>query len=355
MKITVNTASKSYPIFIQSNAMGELQEIVKEKGYTNILVITDETVGPLHLETLKSGLPESIPSQVYTVPSGEKAKQLSIYGACLTYALEQGLDRKSCIIAFGGGAVGDLSGFVAATYMRGIDFIQVPTTILAHDSAVGGKTAVNHPLGKNMIGAFHQPEAVIYNTEFLKTLPQSEIRSGFAEVVKHALIADPDFLKSLMEEFTDLRELTNEQLTQVLSRGMEIKAEVVSIDETEQGLRASLNFGHTLGHAIESSSGYGKVTHGEAVMIGMIFALHVSKRVLSLDFPMERFSNWVKQLGYNVDIPSSLSFDEAFKRMLRDKKTIAKHPRFVLLERVGKPVLMEVDKETLESEFNRLT
>ncbi|RWR14977.1 3-dehydroquinate synthase [Siminovitchia fortis] len=354
MEITVQTASKSYPIYIKPNGLAELPQVIQKNNFTNLLIITDVTVGRLHLDTLQSALPENVDYSVYTVPSGEKAKQMSVYESCLTFALEQGLDRKSCIIAFGGGAVGDLAGFVAATYMRGISFIQVPTTILAHDSAVGGKTAINHPLGKNMIGAFHQPEAVIYHTDFIKTLPDHEVRSGFTEAVKHALIADAGLLNTLMDEIKDLHEMTDGQLTHVLQRGMEIKANIVSIDEKESGLRAVLNLGHTLGHVIESSLGYGKTTHGEAVMVGIVYALHVSKEVLGLSFPISRFEEWVKGLGYRLEIPPDLSFEDAYKGMQRDKKTIAKRPRFVLLEAVGKPVLKEVEENALKHAYEMM-
>lgn len=354
MKIIVQAASKSYPIHIKPKGLEELSKIIEKSHYTSLLVITDETVGRLHLDTLRAALPETVDYSVCTVPSGEKAKQMSVYESCLTFALEQGLDRKSCIIAFGGGAVGDLAGFVAATYMRGISFIQVPTTILAHDSAVGGKTAINHPLGKNMIGAFHQPDAVIYHTDFLKTLPDHEVRSGFAEAVKHALIADPALLDVLMAEIKDLHEMTDSQLIHILQRGMEIKAEVVSIDEKESGLRAILNLGHTLGHVIESSLGYGKTTHGEAVMVGMIYALYVSKEVLGFSFPVQQFEDWVKGLGYKLEIPEDLSFDEAFRGMLRDKKTVARRPRFVLLEAPGKPIIKKVDEKVLENIYEMM-
>lgn len=354
MEIKVQTASKSYPIFIQDKGLENLSKVIQKHKFTNLLIITDETVGRLHLHTLQSYLPGNVFHSVYTVPSGEEAKQMAVYESCLTYALEQGLDRKSCIVAFGGGAVGDLAGFVAATYMRGIAFIQVPTTILAHDSAVGGKTAINHPLGKNMIGAFHQPEAVVYHTDFIKTLPDHEIRSGFAEAVKHALIADAGLLTMLMDEIKNLHEMTDEQLVHILQRGMEIKAGVVSIDEKESGLRAILNLGHTLGHVIESSLGYGKTTHGEAVMVGIVYALHISKEVLGLSFPIKQFGDWIKNLGYKLEIPQNLTFEKAYTGMQRDKKTIAKRPRFVLLKAPGKPVLIEVERNILEKTYEMM-
>ncbi|MBS4217309.1 3-dehydroquinate synthase [Bacillus sp. FJAT-49711] len=348
MKIDIETPSKSYPVYIGINVLENLTIHLQTAQYTKLLIITDDIVGRLHLEELKNALPQPYESFTYIVPSGEKAKQFTIYEACLSYALEQGLDRKSCIIALGGGAVGDLAGFVAATYMRGIPFIQVPTTILAHDSAVGGKTGINHPLGKNLIGSFHQPEAVIYHTRFLKTLPQSEIRSGFAEAVKHALIADAALLSFLMSNISDLQTIKDDDLIFFLKRGIEIKAEVVSKDEREMGIRAFLNFGHTLGHVIESSAGYGKISHGEAVMTGMIYALYLSKELLDLDFNITEFELWIKNLGYSLEIPNDLEFEKAFTGMARDKKSFSNKPRFVLLETIGQPVVRELNKEILE-------
>lgn len=352
MKIAIKTSLKEYPVHIGASAIEVLTNKLQQSDYTKILVITDEHVAKLHLETLLSAIPSTKEAQVYTVPAGEQAKQMKVFEACHTFALEQGLDRKSCIIAFGGGAVGDLAGFVAASYMRGISFIQVPTTILAHDSAVGGKTAINHTLGKNMIGAFHQPDAVIYHTEFLKTLPDAEIRSGFAEVVKHALIADREFLNYLMTNISSLQHIEDEQLIYMLRKGIEIKAHVVSVDEKEHGLRAVLNLGHTLGHAIEASSGYRKITHGESVIIGIIYALHLSKEIKGLSFAMEDFISWLKNLNYTVDIPSTLQFHEALAIMTRDKKAVAAKPRFILLEEIAKPILHEVDETILEKTFN---
>ena len=205
-----------------------------------------------------------------------------------------------------------------------------------------------------MIGSFHQPDAVIFYTEFIKTLPAAEIRSGFSEAVKHALIADADFLDYLMENITDLNAITDEQLTYILKRGIEIKAGVVAQDEREMGLRAVLNFGHTLGHVIETTAGYGKFTDGEAVMTGMVYALYLSEECSGLSFPIKAFEDWIKSLGYTVYIPTDLEFDQALEAMGRDKKSLANKPRFVLLEQVGKPVLKEMDVALLEKTFQSL-
>jgi 3-dehydroquinate synthase len=346
--IQIQTESKNYNVFVGEGIRKELSSFLANhfEGLTRILVITDETVAKLHLEKLLVEL-KSWEPVIYTAPSGEKAKTFEVYYGALSTALENRLDRKSVILSFGGGAVGDLSGFVAASFMRGIPFIQIPTTILAHDSAVGGKVAINHPLGKNMIGAFHQPEAVFYDLEFLKTLPAHEIRSGFAEVIKHALIDDSDFFDWLKENVENLETLPMELLSESLIKGIKIKGNIVSQDERETGIRAYLNLGHTLGHAIESEMGYGNFTHGEAVMVGMVFAIKLSKKLLGLPFDLEEFINWVEGLGYQSKLPGQLSNDNLISKMKQDKKSVKDSIRFVLLEQLGQPVIKEVSEPVL--------
>lgn len=347
-QVKIHTSTKTYPVFIGKGAIHQLQSIIHGAAdkYTSIMVITDETVAKHHLHTFReqTGL-EKVFEKV--VPSGEKAKTFDVYQDCLTSALENKLDRKSLILSFGGGAVGDLAGFVAATYMRGIRFIQVPTTILAHDSAVGGKVAINHPLGKNMVGAFHQPEAVVYDLEYLKTLCEKELRSGLAEVIKHSLISDKNFYGWLMEEIQSLNEMTQPQMLEFLTRGVQIKGAIVAEDEKENGVRAFLNFGHTLGHAIEAEAGFGKMTHGEAVAIGMLFSLKLSTKLLGLDFNIKAFKLWLKSLGYETSIPSGISNERLMERMKQDKKAVNGSIRFVLLENIGLPVLKEVEETVL--------
>lgn len=346
--IPIQTSSKSYEVFVGEGVRNDISTFLTNHftNLTRILIITDETVAKIHLEKLLPLLATWNPV-VFTAPSGEKAKTFEVYYEALSTALANRLDRQSVILAFGGGAVGDLSGFVAASFMRGIPFIQVPTTILAHDSAVGGKVAINHPLGKNMIGAFHQPEAVFYDLDFLKTLSAQEIRSGFAEVIKHALIYDPNFYIWLQKNITDLETLSSEQLFEALSKGIKIKNEFVSKDERETGVRAFLNFGHTLGHAIESEMGYGNFTHGEAVMIGMIFAVNLSEAQNGLTFDSEGFISWVQGLGYEISIPPHLSPEQLLIKMKQDKKTIGQTIRFVLLEQIGKPIIQELSDDYL--------
>jgi 3-dehydroquinate synthase len=346
--IPIETSSKSYQVFIGEGVTNEISSFLTNHfaNLTKLLIITDETVAEIHLEKLLSSL-EMWNPVVYTTPSGEKAKTFDVYYEALSNALDNRLDRQSVILAFGGGAIGDLSGFVAASYMRGVPFIQIPTTILAHDSAVGGKVAINHPLGKNMIGAFHQPEAVFFDLIFLKTLPLQEIRSGMAEVIKHALIYDLNFLIWLQKNIVNLETLSSNQLFEALSKGIKIKNEFVSKDERETGVRAFLNFGHTLGHAIESEMGYGNFTHGEAVMIGMIFALELSKEKVGLKFDTEEFVKWIQGLGYEISIPAQLTAERLLSKMKQDKKTIGDTIRFVLLEQIGKPKIEQLSDEYL--------
>lgn len=345
-KIQIHTSSREYPVFVGRNAIGQIPIFLKEKypSLTKVLIITDENVANLYLDKLKQILAD-FSHEHLIVPNGEKAKTFDVYYDCLSFALEQKLDRHSLIIAFGGGAVGDLSGFVAATFMRGIPFIQVPTTILAHDSAVGGKVAINHPLGKNMVGAFHQPDGVFYDLAFLESLPPSERRSGFAEVIKHGLIQDEQFFMWLKENISTLDSFEEEDLKYFLRKGIEIKGRIVSEDEREKGIRSFLNFGHTLGHAIEAVAGYGKITHGEAVAVGMIFALRLSKNVLDLVFPMEPFIAWLQNLGYETNLPAGLDEESLLSRMKQDKKAVKGEIQFVLLESVGKPVLRKLEDD----------
>ncbi|WP_071459965.1 3-dehydroquinate synthase [Bacillus massilinigeriensis] len=352
-RIKINTASKGYWVTLGENASREMIPfIVSFPNLTSIMVITDETVGMLYLNVLKEQLKE-YRYYVKTVPSSEHAKTFEVYYDCLTSALEHKLDRNSLIIAFGGGAVGDLAGFVAATFMRGIPFIQVPTTILAHDSAVGGKVAVNHPLGKNMIGAFHQPEAVFYDTNYLSSLPIAERRSGFAEIIKHALISDRALLQWLLENINDLSSMKQTDLEFVLQRGISIKSEIVSQDEKETGVRAFLNFGHTLGHAIEGECGYGNMTHGEAVLIGMLFALKLSEEIVGLKFSFASYINWLQTLGYQTHLPEGISTQRLMKRMKQDKKSVGGKITFILLKDIGSPVKKEIPDSLLFSLLNK--
>lgn len=284
-------------------------------------------------------------------PNGENAKTFEIYQDCISFGMNHGMDRHSVVLAFGGGAIGDLAGFVAATYMRGIAFIQLPTTILAHDSAVGGKVGINHPLGKNMVGAFKQPDLVIYDTQFLATLSIREKRSGFAEIIKHAIISDPLFLQELINEIKSLEDLTAFPLQRYLKKGIETKANIVKQDEVEKDIRSYLNFGHTLAHALEAEAGYGELTHGEAVLIGIVYTLNLSMHIYPFAFPYESFISWIEGLGYEWKIPENCSFEAILEWMVRDKKSIRNEPVFVLLQDLGSPLGKKLIKSYSEKLF----
>ncbi|WP_019242023.1 MULTISPECIES: 3-dehydroquinate synthase [Bacillus] len=348
-KLTIETTSKTYPVIIGSDILKELPIYIQSSldPVSKIWIISDQTVSELYLEHLKSILAPSFNELVVSiVPSGEFAKTFAVFEQCHQDGLEHNVNRKSLILALGGGAVGDLAGFVAATFMRGIRFIQIPTTLLAHDSAVGGKVAINHKLGKNMVGAFHQPEAVFYDLSLLQSLPEKEIRSGFAEAIKHALIQDDSFYQWMLQEIKSLKDLQAEVLSYVVERGIAIKAAIVKEDERETGIREYLNFGHTLGHAIEANVGYGKITHGEAVLIGMIFALKLSVDKAQLQFDVKSFENWVEHLGYETNLPNC-NFEDLLCSMKKDKKTTGNETTFVVLDAIGKPNRILVDDEVI--------
>lgn len=349
--IHVNTPSKQYPVYLGSGISSLIPQFLKDNNlvFSKILIVTDSKVADLYLQTLIKSLNSEFEVHSFIVDSGEKSKSIEVYYSCLTFALEKKLDRNSCLIALGGGVVGDLAGFVAATYMRGISFIQAPATILAHDSAVGGKVAINHELGKNMIGVFYQPEMVVYDTEFLKTLPRQEIRSGFAEIIKEAFIYDSVLLDWMIQEVKTISPVPENQLVHLLKRGIEIKAAIVSEDEREAGLRAILNFGHTLGHAVEAELGYGEITHGEAVLIGMLFALRVSEKFFGIDLESGLYQKWFEQLGYRTEIPEQLNPERLIERMKLDKKSSFGAIKMVLLKEIGLAEVHEVKESMLLS------
>jgi 3-dehydroquinate synthase len=346
----IKTSTKQYPLFIGENIRFDLGTLLYrhlKEPITSILIITDDKVAPLYLSDLKSALTNYNKVYEYIIPSGEASKSFQMYYDIQGFALEKGLDRRSLIIALGGGVVGDLAGFVAATYMRGISFVQVPTTLLAHDSSVGGKVAINHPLGKNMIGSFYQPEAVIYDTMTLQSLSEQEWRSGFAEVLKHGFIWDKDFLNWLKENISRFSQIKGALAEQLLIRSISVKKAVVEEDETEKGIRAFLNFGHTLAHAIETKLGYGKITHGEAVVIGMVFALIVSEDHFKNDLDVPSMISWFKKYNYHVTLPSNLVVEELIEVMKKDKKSEEGIIRMVLLSEIGKAEVVSVSEERL--------
>ena len=352
--IQIKTSSKEYPIFIGDGVIEKLPLFIEEefKGKPKLFIITDETVSSYYSEQIEKLLTDKgYEVIVHAVPTGERAKSFHIYEECLTVGFENKLNRDSLVLALGGGVVGDLAGFVAATYMRGIPYIQLPTTLLAHDSAVGGKVAINHRLGKNLVGCFHQPEAVIYDTSFLSTLPEKEWRSGFAELIKHALLSGESFYDELRGQYPTIADIQTKSLASFIKKGITVKAKIVSEDEKEKGSRAYLNLGHTLAHAIEGAAGYGVVTHGEAVAFGMLFDLYLSKKNANFSFDLTAFHSWLNDLGY-LQIPKEvLSVDLLLPFMKLDKKNKQGMVTMVLLNDFGKPIVQPYTEMDIRREL----
>lgn len=346
-ELTVHSSTHTYKVVIKEKIRHDISSYL-QKDYSSILIVTDDQVAKLYLDDVKESLSQF---NVYhsIVPHGEASKTIETYYSLHTDALTFGLDRDSLIIALGGGVVGDLAGFVAATFMRGIDYIQVPTTILAHDSSVGGKVAINHELGKNMIGNFYPPKAVLYDVNTLETLGESEVRSGYAELIKEAFIANKDFLNTL---FTiDVQQVTNEQLIEHLYNGINIKAKIVEEDEKESGVRMFLNLGHTLGHAFEAEFGYGVMNHGEAVAIGMLFALQLSEKQFNIKLPYDTYYDWLKRNKYPLNIPQ-IEPEKLVDRMKSDKKTKMNQIKMVLLKDIAQPITVDLDDQYLLDELH---
>jgi 3-dehydroquinate synthase len=288
-------------------------------------------------------------SSVLELPDGEKYKTLETFNTVLSFLLEHNHSRDVVIIALGGGVIGDLVGFAASCYQRGVDFIQIPTTLLSQvDSSVGGKTAVNHPLGKNMIGAFYQPKAVIIDTNCLATLPEREFAAGMAEVIKYGIIYDEAFFVWLEQHMDELYALDEQALTYAIARCCQIKAEVVAQDEKESGIRALLNLGHTFGHAIEAELGYGNWLHGEAVSAGTMMAAKTAQlQGLITEQQVERILSIFKRAKLPVHTPESMSFDDFMKHMMRDKKVLAGELRLVLPTSIGTSDVVKGVPETI--------
>jgi 3-dehydroquinate synthase len=337
--LTVQLGERTYPIHIGSGLLrdGTLLRAAADKR--DILLVSNVTVAPLYAGLVKSALAGNRVIEV-VLPDGEQHKSLATASRVFDVMIANRLGRDAVVVALGGGVIGDLAGFVAACYQRGIDFVQVPTTLLAHvDSSVGGKTAVNHPGGKNLIGAFHQPIAVIADTDLLATLPGRELNAGLAEVIKYGLICDAGFFTWLEQNIDALLARDAAALQRAIYRSCEIKAGIVGRDEREQGDRALLNFGHTFGHAIESATGYVDWLHGEAVAAGMLIAADMSARLQHLAATdVERIRRLLLRAGLPVAAPQ-IGADSALGYMRMDKKVKAGRVRLVLLERIGHAVL----------------
>jgi 3-dehydroquinate synthase len=334
-QLRIDLGERAYPIYIGDGLLQDADLLHGAVRARDVLVVTNETVAPLYLETLTSSL-GGRRVVAYSLPDGEQYKTLDWVARIFDALVEARMNRDACVIALGGGVVGDMAGFAAACYQRGVDYVQVPTTLLAQvDSSVGGKTGVNHPGGKNLIGAFHQPVAVLTDIGTLRTLPAREFRAGLAEVIKYGLIADPGFLAWIEENLERLLELEPAALTQAVRRCCEIKAEIVAEDEREHGRRALLNLGHTFGHAIETAAGYGEWLHGEAVSAGMLLAADCSMRAGWLQAAdVERLRRLLGRAGLPSE-PPRIGAVRARELMGMDKKVLAGKIRLVLLRRLG--------------------
>lgn len=340
LKLTVDLGDRSYPILIGSGLLGTPRLLSPYIHGSQVLVVTNETIAPLYLSQLVEALGGY---QVNTVvlPDGEKYKNLDTLNRIFDCLLENRHNRTTTLIALGGGVVGDMTGFAAACYQRGVNFIQIPTTLLAQvDSSVGGKTAVNHPKGKNMIGAFYQPRCVVADTDTLKTLPEREFHAGLAEVVKYGLIADIGFLNWLETNIDDLMARKPRVVAEAVKRSCENKAKIVSLDEREGGIRAILNLGHTFGHAIETAQSYKDWLHGEAVAAGMVMAAELSRMLgwISQE-DRQRVEALVARCQLPTWVPENISGQTMLELMAVDKKVLDGSLRLVLLRSLGDAVV----------------
>ncbi len=335
--VRVALGARSYPVHIGAGLLGRAELVLPHLARRQVAVVTDAKVAPLYLERFARPLRDAGVEVIPVVlPEGEAQKRWDNVETVLDTLLERRCGRDTTLVALGGGVVGDLTGFAAAVYQRGVPYVQVPTTLLAQvDSSVGGKTAINHPRGKNMIGAFHQPVLVLADMDTLATLPPRELRAGLAEVIKHGLIRDADFVGWLEAYVQDLLALDRDALAQAVARSVQIKADIVARDEREEGERALLNFGHTFGHAIETGVGYGQWLHGEAVAAGMVMAADLSRRLGILARPdVERLRALLAHAGLPVEAPP-LGAARLLELMSVDKKAKDGRLRFILLERIG--------------------
>lgn len=337
--VEVDLGERSYPIHIGEGLLDRAELIKPHIHGKQVCIITNTTVAPLYLQRVQNLLSD-YQVDVVTLPDGEQYKTLETLNSIFDAVLAARHHRTSTFIALGGGVVGDICGFAAATYQRGVNFIQIPTTLLAQvDSSVGGKTAVNHPLGKNMIGAFYQPQAVIADTDVLQTLPPREYAAGLAEVIKYGLIADAEFFSWLEANVGALLAKNTQALSHAIRRSCEIKADIVSQDEREGGVRAWLNLGHTFGHAIEAAQGYGNWLHGEAVAAGMVMALDLSARMGWLQQEdCARLVRLLEQADLPVRAPA-IPMEQFLALMAGDKKVLDGQLRLVLLQGLGKAVV----------------
>lgn len=347
----VDLADRSYPIYVGAGLITQGELFARHVAGKKVAIVTNETIAPLYLESVQRALAAYAQTAI-VLPDGEAFKTWETLQLIFDGLLSARHDRRCTVIALGGGVIGDMAGFAAACYQRGVDFIQVPTTLLSQvDSSVGGKTGINHPLGKNMIGAFYQPNAVLIDTSTLTTLPPRELSAGLAEVIKYGLICDEGFLIWLEEHMDALRSLDQQALTYAIEQSCAAKARIVGADEREAGVRATLNLGHTFGHAIETHKGYGAWLHGEAVSAGTVMALEMSRRLgwISTE-DRDRGIRLFQRAGLPVVPPEEMTPADFLQHMAVDKKVVDGQLRLVLLKRMGEAVVTaDYPDETLHA------
>ncbi|MCY4361584.1 MAG: 3-dehydroquinate synthase [Gammaproteobacteria bacterium] len=339
-QVVVELGDRSYPIYIGAGLLAQAADLLGPRLSGQTLVVSNTVVAPLYLDALLDGLPD-ITSRTLIVEDGERRKTVETMNAIITRLLEERFSRTCTLVALGGGVIGDVTGFAAACYQRGVSYVQVPTTLLAQvDSAVGGKTAVNHRLGKNMIGAFHQPAAVLSDTDVLASLPERELRAGVAEIIKYGLINDAQFFDWLEDNMDGLLQRDADCLAHAIEVSCRNKAAIVSRDEREAGLRAILNLGHTFGHAIETALNYETWLHGEAVAAGMSMAAHLSARTTGFpESDVRRVNALLEKTGLPVTLPETMRREHLRELMAVDKKTRHGRLHLVLLREIGKAVV----------------
>lgn len=339
----VDLGERTYPVYIGRDLLADSSLLAQHVAGSQVLLVSNETVAPLYVERVRSALGARQLITEVVLPDGEQYKTLDTLSVVFDRAMADRHSRNTTFVAVGGGVVGDITGFAAACYQRGVNFIQVPTTLLAQvDSSVGGKTGVNHPQGKNMIGAFYQPQAVLIDINTLQTLPVRELRAGLAEVVKYGLISDEPFYRWLQDQMPRLLAREEAALAEAIERSCAIKAQVVAADEREGGIRAILNLGHTFGHAIETGQGYGQWLHGEAVATGMLLALDLSaRRGWIAESEVDEFRELLSGMHLPVRIPENMDAAAFLKLMAHDKKVIDGRLRLILLEGIGSACIVD--------------
>ncbi len=355
IKLSLERKNSNYDICIGSGLIPSHSfSFLESFTGSQIAVISNHEISKLYYEKFKLAIQKIKPHieiQLVSLVAGESTKSIDSFSEILDTLVRSRFKRNDLLIALGGGVVGDLTGFTAACYQRGIDFVQVPTTLLAMvDSSVGGKTAINHSKGKNLIGAFHQPAEVIIDTDCLKSLPDSEFSAGMAEVIKIAAIYDESFFEWLELNYSKILSKDASALEYMIFKSCSLKAKVVEQDELEQGIRAILNFGHTFGHAIENLSGYGKVLHGEAVAIGMVLAAGFSNNEAKLDANISsRLVKLLKRFHLPTELPANLDQEQIVDAMLLDKKNKEKGIRLILIEKLGSAIIKEFSKKSIST------